>query len=121
MFGQPVEAFEHAGLLVAAATAGALSLFNFFTTSELALLLGNVFSYLVSPKANLLLTLRAKIQVAPDVWDFIFVSARKMAFAPGQYMEWTLAHDDPDERGNRRYFTLASSPNEPNVRVGVKF
>jgi glycine betaine catabolism B len=94
---------------------------GFFTTPELALLLGNVFSYLVSPKANWLLTLKAKIQVAPDVWDFIFVPARKMAFAPGQYMEWTLAHDDPDERGNRRYFTLASSPTEANVRVGVKF
>ena len=94
---------------------------SFYVTPELAMLMGNVFSYIVSPKANLLLTLKAKMQVAPDVWDFIFVPARKLAFAPGQYMEWTLAHDDPDDRGNRRFFTLASSPTEDTVRLGVKF
>ena len=94
---------------------------SFYTTPEIALLIGNAFSYIVSPKANLLLTLKAKIQVAPDVWDFIFVPAKKLAFAPGQYMEWTLAHPDPDNRGNRRFFTLASSPTEGLVRVGVKF
>ncbi len=94
---------------------------SFYVTPELAMLLGNVFSYIVSPKSNLLLTLKAKMQVAPDVWDFIFVPARKLAFAPGQYMEWTLAHNDPDDRGNRRFFTLASSPTEDTVRMGVKF
>jgi ferredoxin-NADP reductase len=36
-------------------------------------------------------------------------------------MEWTLGHKRPDSRGNRRYFTLASSPTERNLRVGVKF
>jgi ferredoxin-NADP reductase len=36
-------------------------------------------------------------------------------------MEWTLGHPDPDSRGNRRYFTLASSPTEDTLRLGVKF
>jgi len=36
-------------------------------------------------------------------------------------MEWTLGHADPDSRGNRRYFTLASSPTERDLHVGVKF
>ena len=36
-------------------------------------------------------------------------------------MEWTLAHKDPDNRGNRRFFTLASAPTEPVIRLGVKF
>ena len=36
-------------------------------------------------------------------------------------MEWTLEHDRPDSRGKRRYFTLASSPTEPSLRIGVKF
>ena len=36
-------------------------------------------------------------------------------------MEWTLSHDHPDDRGNRRYFTLASSPTENTIRLGVKF
>ncbi len=36
-------------------------------------------------------------------------------------MEFTLEHARPDSRGNRRYFTLASSPTEPTVHLGVRF
>ncbi len=93
----------------------------FYTTPELAILIGNIFSFIVSPKATRLLTLKEKVQLAPDVYDFVFAPTRKFAFAPGQYMEWTLGHAAPDTRGNRRYFTLASSPTENNLRLGVKF
>ena len=92
-----------------------------YVTPELAMLAGNVYSYLVSPKFALGLRLKRKIQLAPDVYDFIFARPPRMAFAPGQYMEWTLRHPDTDSRGNRRYFTLASSPTESELRVGVKF
>ncbi len=94
---------------------------GFYTTPELAILIGNVLSYLVSPKAKLVLRLKRKIQLAPDIYDFVFAPKGTLAFAPGQYMEWTLGMRDPDSRGNRRYFTLASSPTENEVRVGVKF
>ncbi|MHB8625056.1 MAG: FAD-dependent oxidoreductase [Aggregatilineales bacterium] len=94
---------------------------TFYTTPEIAILIGNVFSYLVSPKARLILILKNRIQVAPDTFDFIFAPNRKLAFAPGQFMEWTLGHDQPDSRGNRRYFTLASSPTEQDLILGVKF
>ncbi len=94
---------------------------DFYTTPEIAILVGNVFSYLVSPQMTLVLTLKQKLELAPGIYDFIFAPNRKLAFAPGQYMEWTLGHADPDSRGNRRYFTLASSPTENTLRVGVKF
>jgi glycine betaine catabolism B len=55
------------------------------------------------------------------VYDFVFEGAGRIKFHPGQYMEWTLAHKKPDTRGNRRYFTIASSPEENNVLLGVKF
>ena len=94
---------------------------SFYTTPELAILIGNLLSFMVSPKATQVLTLREKIQIAPDVYDFVFAPVRRFAFAPGQYMEWTLGHADADGRGNRRYFTLASSPTEDTLRLGVKF
>lgn len=94
---------------------------SLYSTPELAILIANVFSWIVSPKLKLVLHLKEKIQVAPDIYDFIFTPNRKLAFAPGQYMEWTLGHNDPDRRGNRRYFTLASSPTENELRLGVKF
>jgi ferredoxin-NADP reductase/Na+-translocating ferredoxin:NAD+ oxidoreductase RnfD subunit len=92
-----------------------------YFTPEIAILLGNIFAYVVSPKAKLILELKQKIQIAPDVYDFIFTPNKKLSFAAGQYMEWTLGHPNPDSRGNRRYFTLASSPTENDLILGVKF
>ncbi len=92
-----------------------------YTRPEWALLAGNVFSYLVSPKEKLILSLKKKIQIAPDIYDFLFSKSQKFIFLPGQYLEWTLGHNNPDSRGNRRYFTIASSPTEDNLQIGVKF
>ncbi|HEV3245373.1 MAG TPA: hypothetical protein VG102_03370 [Candidatus Paceibacterota bacterium] len=94
---------------------------NFYFSPELALLLGNLFSYLVSSKDKLIFTLKQKVQLTKDVVEFVFTPERGLAFAPGQYMEWTLAHEHPDNRSVRRYFTIASSPTEPDLRLGVKF
>lgn len=109
------------GALVGVLFAPQFHLGGLYTTPELAILIGNVFSYLVSPRATLILRLVRRIPIGPDTYDFILAPSRKFAFAPGQYMEWTLGHADPDSRGNRRFFTLASAPTEDHVRVGVKF
>jgi ferredoxin-NADP reductase/Na+-translocating ferredoxin:NAD+ oxidoreductase RnfD subunit len=92
-----------------------------YSTPELALVVGNVWSYLVSPKMKLRLKFKAKVRRTPDIYDFVFAADQPLAFAPGQYLEWTLEHDRPDSRGNRRYFTVASSPTEPDLIMGVKF
>ncbi len=94
---------------------------SIYSTPELALLCGNILSYLLSPKSKYVLRFLEKIQVTPDVFDFVFASDRPIKFKPGQYLEWTLGHQRPDSRGNRRYFTLASSPSEQFPRLGVKF
>jgi len=109
------------GAMVGVLFAPQLHFGGFYMTPELAMLAGNLFSYLVSPKAKLMLQLKEKIRIGPDLYDFIFVPKKRLSYAPGQYMEWTLGHADPDNRGNRRYFTLASSPTEPNLRLGIKF
>jgi ferredoxin-NADP reductase len=98
-----------------------LHLGSFYITPELAILVGNIYSYYVSPQPKLILKLKEKARLAPDIYEFVFAPAQKLKFAPGQYMEWTLGHDAPDDRGNRRYFTLASSPTEQNLKLGVKF
>jgi ferredoxin-NADP reductase/Na+-translocating ferredoxin:NAD+ oxidoreductase RnfD subunit len=109
------------GALVGFLFAPQIHIGSFYLSPELALVIGNVFSYLVSPKGKYVLRLSSKEQAAEGVYDFVFTSDRKIDFLPGQYLEWTLAHDRPDRRGNRRYFTIASSPTEKNVRLGVKF
>lgn len=94
---------------------------SIYLTPELILVLGNIFSYLVSPKEKLFLKLKEKVNIALDTYEFGFVPDKKLSFLPGQYLEWTLSHRDPDSRGNRRYFTLASSPTEDTLKLGVKF
>ncbi len=99
----------------------ALHVGSIASSPELALTIGNIFSYIVGSKQKLLLTLKQKIQLGPDMYDLVFESDQKLKFEAGQYLEWTLAHKNSDNRGNRRYFTVASSPIEKDIRMGVKF
>ncbi len=94
---------------------------SFYSTPETALLVGNIFTYIVSSKEKFLLTIKEKIVIAENTLDFVFSLDRPFDYKPGQYMEWTVAHQGPDSRGNRRYFTLASSPTEKDLRLGIKF
>lgn len=94
---------------------------SLYSTPELALVASNIFSYIISPKIKLFPTLARRIRNTPDSADFVFNPNHKFSYKPGQYMEWTLPHGGTDSRGNRRYFTLASSPTEHDIRIGVKF
>jgi ferredoxin-NADP reductase len=94
---------------------------SIYSTPELALLIGNIFSFMVSPKYRLMLTLIEKREIGKGIYDFMFRSDRRISFNPGQYLEWTLAVPHVDSRGNRRYFTIASSPTEDALHLGVKF
>ena len=112
--------------LAYAAIVGVLSAPNihfgdFYLTPEIALLVGNVFTYAVSPKGKFALTLVRIEEAGAGAYDFVFKSDRRLKFRPGQYLEWTLGFKHPDNRGNRRVFTIASAPTENEVRLGVKF
>ncbi len=114
------------GVIVGILNAPFIVVAGIFSTPELALVVGNIFSYLVSPKYKMTLTFKRREQVARDTYDFVFEKDRKFNFKPGQYLEWTLAHGEKDNlgadnRGIRRYFTIASSPTETEIRIGVKF
>jgi glycine betaine catabolism B len=101
----------------------------FFSTPETALIIGNIFAYLVSPKMKLFLTLQKKVQLSSTMYQFYFSKPDGFDFEAGQYMEWTLPLEKnidvdkkqfPDSRGNRRYFTIASAPAEDTLQLGVK-
>lgn len=96
---------------------------SFYFAPETALLIGNIFSYLASPKGRFTLKLVERNKLANGIYEFVFMPDRPITFQPGQYIEWTLGHRLADSRGNRRYFTVASSPTETDgfIRLGVKF
>ncbi len=90
------------------------------STPEFALIIGNIFSFIFTPQVKLFLTLKEKNPIAQNLYEFSFVTTQKLNFVSGQYLEWTLPHKQSDSRGNRRYFTIASSPTEENIKLGVK-
>jgi ferredoxin-NADP reductase len=107
------------GALVGAIFGLQFSIGSLYSTPELALILGNIFSYLVSSKQKLKLKLEASTKLSRCVQQFSFTPDQKFVFEPGQYVEWTLAHKGVDARGNRRFFTIASSPTESNILLGI--
>ena len=109
------------GVLTGFLSAPQIHIGQLYSTPELVLVVGNIFSYLVSPKQKPILTLKEKKEAADGIGEFIFSSSEKFSFTPGQYMEWTLQHKNTDSRGNRRYFTIASSPTEAFPQLGVRF
>src|SRR3989344_348529 len=53
-----------------------------------------------------------KVQEADDVFSFYFERPSVFTFLPGQFLKLTLDIPQPDERGNSRFFSIASSPTE---------
>ena len=98
-----------------------LRIIPFAISPELALTVGNVFSYIISPNYRLALPLLTKLRLSNDTYSFSFALQNRLKFIPGQYMEWTLPHKNSDSRGVRRYFSIASSPTENNLMLAVKF
>ncbi|MDB5169083.1 MAG: hypothetical protein JWO41_439 [Candidatus Saccharibacteria bacterium] len=109
------------GALVAMLYVTAWEVGPFIIHPEIALLLGNLFAYAVSPKFRMRMQLKEVQKISDHVYNYIFQPERPFTFQPGQYMEWTLANIPYDSRGNRRTFTIASSPTEPDVHLGLKY
>ena len=93
---------------------------SLYSTPEIALAVGNLFAYLASPKIRQRLTLLRSERIASNTLELELQPERPFRYLPGQYMEFTLPHPKTDLRGTRRYFTLASSPTEETLRLGVR-
>ena len=81
-------------------------------TPEIALVLANAFSFMINPQYRFVLKLKLKRLIARDTYEFVFETPGDLQYQAGQYMEWTLPHEQMDDRGNRRYFSLSSIPSE---------
>lgn len=108
------------GVLVGAIFTSQLRLGAVASTPELALIVANVYSFIVSPRYVLRLALQAKERLAPRIYEFSFAADRPITFIPGQYMQWTLPKVPFDSRGNRRTFSISSAPGQSELRVAIK-
>ena len=88
---------------------------------EVSLLIGNIFAFIVNKSFRQVLILKKKEKLTKDVTGFWFEPFKKFDFKPVQFLEWTLSHPNPDNRGIRRFFTIASSPTEDLILLASKF
>lgn len=58
--------------------------------------------------------------IAPNIRTFWFKADQPVSYIAGQYIEMTLPHQGADKRGQKRWFTLSSSPSEPLLSVTTK-
>lgn len=65
-------------------------------------------------------TFKQKISRAKNIFSFVFEPEQPLSYQPGQYTELTLPHQNEDDRGSKRWFTLSSSPTESSVFITTK-
>ncbi len=66
------------------------------------------------------LVLIDKKQETSDVISLFFQPETKFEYQAGQYLKYTLNHQNPDNRGVNRYFTIASAPQEPYLAITTR-
>jgi len=52
-----------------------------------------------------------------DITSFSFRPHEPIHFTAGQFVELTVKHDKPDSRGQKRWFTLSSSPKNEFINI----
>ena len=57
---------------------------------------------------------------AETIHSFFFKPEQGFSYTAGQYIELSLPHDHPDDRGKRRWFTLSSSPADELVSITTR-
>ncbi|MDB5170546.1 MAG: hypothetical protein JWO35_240 [Candidatus Saccharibacteria bacterium] len=59
--------------------------------------------------------------VASNITTFYFKPEKPVDYTAGQFVEWTLRHANPDDRGIKRWFTISSPPTSELISLTTKF
>ena len=62
-----------------------------------------------------------KLQRTPRIFSFFFKPEHNVHYIPGQFIELYLPHPNKDMRGEKRWFTLSSSPREAELYITTNF
>jgi ferredoxin-NADP reductase len=61
-----------------------------------------------------------KIKDAEHIYTYYFEPERTLRYIAGQFLEFHIPHLHPDDRGEKRWFTLSSSPTETHLAITTK-
>lgn len=66
------------------------------------------------------LTLESKENLVDNVWSFRFTTHTPTTWTPGQFIRVELPHDDPDDEGTKRWFTISSTPHDGYIQITTR-
>lgn len=72
-------------------------------------------------KSLMKLQLIEKKQAAPDIISFYFRPDSPLIYKPGQFLRYRIPEAVPDERGENRFFSIASAPYEGPIQLTTRF
>lgn len=66
------------------------------------------------------LSLIRKEHVIDNIWNFVFEPESAMEYEAGQYVRVRLDHENPDEKGPKRFFTNSAAPHEGELQITTR-
>ncbi len=67
------------------------------------------------------LKLIEKKQETDDVFSFVFQPMKPISWLAGQYIFYKIPHENPDDRGIIRHFTISSPPYQKTIMLTSRF
>ncbi len=61
------------------------------------------------------------IQRTPECFSFCFKPQEEITWQAGQFMQFSLPHDNPDDRGIMRFFSICSAPYEKMIMITTRY
>ena len=68
----------------------------------------------------MVLSLIEKEHLIDNIWAFRFRPSESFEWTAGQYMRVELPHENPDEEGTKRWFTVSSAPFEGIAQITTR-
>lgn len=66
-------------------------------------------------------TIDHRKEEAPGIITTYFKPEKSVSYTAGQFIEFNLKHNNPDERGVRRWFTLSSAPEDDFLTITTRY
>ena len=66
------------------------------------------------------LVLTEKEHLTGNAWSFRFTADQPLSWVPGQFIRVEVPHDNPDEEGTKRWFTISSTPRDEIIQITTR-
>ncbi|HRJ06218.1 MAG TPA: hypothetical protein PK096_04395 [Candidatus Saccharibacteria bacterium] len=66
------------------------------------------------------LVLKEKEYLTDNIWAFRFTANQPLSWTPGQFIRIEIPHENPDDEGTKRWFTISSTPHDGFIQITTR-